>query len=230
MKKYIGITLITASMLVMGCSSDDDASDTAGMTDTGETDTGETDTGETDTGETDTGETDTGETDTGETDTGETDTGETDTGETDTGETDTGETDGGGTNSYRATSMMGVMAADSRLTSIAAAMNPDFDQNLDTAAQGWTVFAPTNDAINTAVSGGAEVTTAVLQSHIYTQGGVASGDLVVGNTISMSNNSVYTITSNGAGGLQIGGVDIIEADLAVDNGALHIIDGVLLPQ
>ena len=208
MKKYIGITLITASMLVMGCSSDDDAGTDAGTTDTGTTDTGTTDTGTTDTGTTDTGTTDTGT--------------------TDTGTTDTGTTDGGNTNSYSATSTMGVMAADSRLTTIAAAMNPEFDQNLDTLANGWTVFAPTNAAVDAAVSGGAEVTNDLLRSHIHV-GVLGSTDLVVGNTVSMSNNSVYTITAGANGGLQIGGVDIIEADLTVDNGALHIIDGILLP-
>jgi uncharacterized surface protein with fasciclin (FAS1) repeats len=185
MKKYIGITLITASMLVMGCSSDDDASPM-----------------------------------------GETDMGETDMGETDMGETDAG---GGNNNSYRATSIMGVMAADARLTTLAGALNPDFDQPLDTANQGWTVFAPTNDALAAAIDGGAEVTGTVLQSHIYTQGAATSDTLNVGDTISMSNNSVYTITAGENGGLQIDGVDIIEADLAVDNGALHVIDGVLLP-
>ena len=236
-KKSFGIALLTASVLVMGCSSDDDdptpaATDTAtadaGMTDTATADAGMTDTATADAGMTDTATADAGMTDTAAADAGMTDTAAADAGmTTDAGMTDggIGETDGGaGGLMYRATSIMGVIASDARLSGLATALNPDFDQTLDTENQGWTVFAPTNDAL---AASGVTVTGPVLQSHIFTQGAVMAADLVAGQTVSMSNNNVYTITTNAAGGFQIGGVDIIEADLAVDNGALHIIDGVL---
>ena len=243
-KKNIGVALLVASVAVMGCSSDDDdatpaatagATDAtatdAGATDATATDAGATDATATDAGATDATATDAGATDATATDAGATDATATDAGAADAGATDSGATDGGASGpEYNANSIMGVMAADARLTSIAAAMNPNFDQPLDTAGQNWTVFAPTNDAIAAAVAAGAEVTNVVLQSHIYTQGAVASTDLSVGQTVSMSNNSVYTITAGENGGLLINGIAIIEADLAVDNGALHVIDGVLLPQ
>lgn len=232
-KKSLVIALLTASALIIGCSSDDDDPTdgaTTAAADAGAVDAGAADAGAADAGAADAGAADAGAADAGAADAGAADAGAADAGAADAGAADGGATDAGaGGNEYNANSVMGLIAADARLSTLAGALNPDFDQSLDTANQNWTVFAPTNDALQAAIDAGAEVTGTVLQSHIYTQGSVASSALSPGQVLSMSNNSMYTITAGEGGGLLINGIAIIEADLPADNGALHIIDGVLLP-
>ncbi len=242
-KKSLVIALLTASALIIGCSSDDDdptdgtttAAADAGAVDAGAADAGAADAGAADAGAADAGAADAGAADAGAADAGAADAGAADAGAADAGAADAGAADGGATDAgaggteYNANSVMGLIAADARLSTLAGALNPDFDQSLDTANQNWTVFAPTNEALQAAIDAGAEVTGTVLQSHIYTQGAVASSALSPGQVLSMSNNSMYTITAGDGGGLLINGIAIIEADLPADNGALHIIDGVLIP-
>ncbi len=232
-KKSLVIALLTASALIIGCSSDDD--DPTDGTTTAAADAGAVDAGAADAGAADAGAADAGAADAGAADAGAADAGAADAGAADAGAADAGAADGGATDAgaggteYNANSVMGLIAADARLSTLAGALNPDFDQSLDTANQNWTVFAPTNEALQAAIDAGAEVTGTVLQSHIYTQGAVASSALSPGQVLSMSNNSMYTITAGDGGGLLINGIAIIEADLPADNGALHIIDGVLIP-
>jgi len=76
-KRYLGITLITASMLVAGCSSSDDDDDPMGGTTNGDTTDGDTTDGDTTDGDTTDGDTTDGDTTDGDTTDGDTTDGDT---------------------------------------------------------------------------------------------------------------------------------------------------------
>ena len=205
-KKSIGIALLSTTLIVMGCSSDDDSTPAA-----------------------DAGSTDTGTTDTGTTDTGTTDTGTTDTGTTDTGTTDTGTTDaGGGDSGYPAGSLADVVFNDGRASdALAALKTAGLDLSLNDDKNAWTVFLPTNEAL-AAFTG--EVS---LLTHIYDVAAVDSTQAtgLSGNSIAMNDGTSVDIAGGGTEALTIGGHAVVGADLTGNTSTtiVHIIDGVLTP-
>jgi len=252
-KKSFGIALIAASVLVMGCSSDDDDATPVVATDAGAVDAGAADatatdgTGEADatatdgTGEADATATDgTGEADATATDgTGEADATATDgTGEADATATDgtgsadgTGSTDGtGGGDGYPAGSLAAAVEADGRASTILAAMvNLGLDLALnDPANNTWTVFLPSNDAIPE----GTVLDLATVRKHIYSDANLKAVDLVgiIGTTVQMNDNVTMVTVGGDATALTVDGNGVVQADLEgnTSTAIVHIIDGIIV--
>ncbi|MDN3202570.1 fasciclin domain-containing protein [Algoriphagus sediminis] len=113
-------------------------------------------------------------------------------------------------------------------------------------AEAITVFAPTNDAFGAALEafnasnlnelvariGGIENLQSVLGFHVVPA--VAfSGDLGSSNTFTTLNGQDITVESSG-GNVTVtdalgNTVNVVAADVAIENGVVHVIDGVLLP-
>ena len=112
---------------------------------------------------------------------------------------------------------------------------------LDEALNGegpFTVFAPTDDALATAVADLGVTLEMFLASPILTQvlsyhaasGNVMSGDITDGMMVTMLNGQDITINIT-AEGVVINETALVTiADLTADNGVVHVIDAVLLPQ
>ena len=107
-------------------------------------------------------------------------------------------------------------------------INPDF-----------TVFAPTNEAFDALAEIPAEtVLTQVLLHHVISEANIASGDLMMGaNVATTLQGDNITITlpgtggniadvTDGAGNTDIG---IIAVDVQADNGVIHVLNKVMLP-
>ncbi len=112
---------------------------------------------------------------------------------------------------------------------------------LDEALNGegpFTVFAPTDDALATAVADlgvtlemflASPILTEVLSYHAAS-GNVMSGDITDGMMVTMLNGQDITINIT-AEGVVINETALVTiADLTADNGVVHVIDAVLLPQ
>ncbi len=243
-KKYIGITLVTASMLVMGCSSNDDGpsegtttdgtttdgtttdgTTTDGTTTDGTTTDGTTTDGTTTDGTTTDGTTTDGTTTDGTTTDGTTTDGTTTDGTTTDGTTTDGTTTSGGTDFGN--SVMGIVAAQPDLTKLEAAVlaaEGGLDQTLNDPNNTWTLFAPNDTALGDAVPG-----RDALLVHIHAGNqNAASLTGLVGSTLSMTGGAPQPITMAADGvTLQIGGVNIVQSDIVGDNGIVHKLDGVL---
>lgn len=115
------------------------------------------------------------------------------------------------------------------------------------AADAITVFAPTNDAFGAALEafnaanldqlvariGGLENLQTVLGFHVVPA--VAfSGDLAATNTFPTLGGQDITVTRNGNGVTVTDALgrtaNVVAADVAIENGVVHVIDGVLLPE
>ncbi|SDD40479.1 Uncaracterized surface protein containing fasciclin (FAS1) repeats [Algoriphagus faecimaris] len=100
----------------------------------------------------------------------------------------------------------------------------------------FTVFAPTNAAFEALPAGtvedllkpeNKETLTGILTFHVVS-GNVMSGDLSDGQIVTTLNGETLTV-SIADGVVKIGGATVVAADLAGDNGVVHVIDTVLLP-
>lgn len=115
--------------------------------------------------------------------------------------------------------------------------------NADGINPEYTVFAPTNDAFAALIDelGGvpeATVLSTVLNHHVLTEANITSGDLMMGaNTVTTLQGEDITITlpgtgnniadvTDGAGNTDIG---IIFVDVQADNGVIHVVNKVMLP-
>lgn len=111
--------------------------------------------------------------------------------------------------------------------------------NLDGFNPEFTVFAPNNDAFAIIEEFPAEtVLTQILLHHVVAENNIASGDLVTGdNTVPTLEGDDITITVPGTDGSIADVTDgsgnslanIIAVDVQADNGVIHVLDGVLLP-
>jgi uncharacterized surface protein with fasciclin (FAS1) repeats len=100
----------------------------------------------------------------------------------------------------------------------------------------FTVFAPTNEAfaaINDQVqpllaNADKAPLTAVLTYHVV-PGRIMAADLAgVTSTPATAQGGALTVAA-GPNGPQIGGANVVQADIVVGNGVIHVIDRVLLP-
>ena len=202
-KKYLGITLVATSMLMLGCSSNDDD----GMA--GEMATA----------------------DAGAADAGAADAGAADAGAADAGAADAGAADGGNEEIVRppmdyGNSVMGIVAAqpDTMLAENAIRDAEDgLDQTLNDPTKSWTFFAPIDSALE-----GITADRAALLMHIHAAELTRDALIgLVGSSLSMTGaGDPLPITMNGEI-LQIGGVDIVQGHILGDNGTVFKIDGVL---
>tara|TARA_R110002074_G_scaffold223009_1_gene393890 strand:- start:1145 stop:3016 length:1872 start_codon:yes stop_codon:yes gene_type:complete len=129
-------------------------------------------------------------------------------------------------------SLVGALTADGQPDFVSVLSTPN-----GTAPAPFTVFAPTNDAFTalTEVPSG-DVLTAVLNHHVIAGGNIVSGDLSDGLTspatlegdtliFSIDSDSNVTIT-DGSGNTEIG---IIAVDVQANNGVIHTINKVMVP-
>ena len=108
----------------------------------------------------------------------------------------------------------------------------------DLAGEGpFTVFAPTNDALETALEGlgvtlemflASPMLEVVLTYHAAA-GSVMSGDITDGMMVTMLNGQDITLNITAEGVVINGTALVTVADLTADNGVVHVIDAVLLP-
>ena len=114
----------------------------------------------------------------------------------------------------------------------------NLDGALDNAEGTFTVFAPTNAAFDAvpqetmdALAADPDLLEEVLLTHVVN--GVAA-DSVTAYTLNgtdletMSTNMIGVEIVDGA--LQVGGANVIEADLNATNGVIHVIDAVIIPE
>jgi uncharacterized surface protein with fasciclin (FAS1) repeats len=111
--------------------------------------------------------------------------------------------------------------------------------NADGINPEFTVFAPTNDAFDAlAEIPGETVLTQVLLHHVVGEANIASGDLMMGANVAptlQGDNITITLpgtggniadVTDGAGNTDIG---IIAVDVQADNGVIHVLNKVMLP-
>src|SRR6056297_611759 len=102
----------------------------------------------------------------------------------------------------------------------------------------YTVFAPTNDAFDTAVGDlGVELDDfltdvglleGVLLTHVIEGETIMSSDIEDGTTVTaMSDTELGFTVADGT--VTVEGIDVTSADIEASNGVIHVIDGVLFP-
>ena len=99
----------------------------------------------------------------------------------------------------------------------------------------FTVFAPTNDAFAKLPAGtvesllkpeNKEKLVAVLTYHVVA-GKVMAADVKAGQVATVQGSKATLATE---GGVTIDGAKVVTADVAADNGVIHVIDAVILPK
>ena len=126
---------------------------------------------------------------------------------------------------YPTGSLAAVLQSDTRLSLALTAFRAEgLDLSLNNPINEWTVFMPTNDAIEAA-------TDFTPRSHIYIDAALSSEDLVglSGTTLNLVGGFAATLQGGGTEPLLIGGAPIIEVDIMGNSGTatVHIIDAVL---
>ena len=104
-----------------------------------------------------------------------------------------------------------------------------------------TVFAPTDEAFAKLPEGTVEdllkpenkdKLAAILQYHVVPSK-IMAGDIAEGTsevaTLKGSGHTTIEVTKN-ADGVMVDGAKVVSADVAADNGVIHVIDSVILPQ
>tara|TARA_B100000945_G_C20408722_1_gene611453 strand:+ start:133 stop:1044 length:912 start_codon:yes stop_codon:yes gene_type:complete len=99
----------------------------------------------------------------------------------------------------------------------------------------FTVFAPTDDAFNAlpdgtldAVLADMDLLTSILTHHVA-EGSVLSTDLSDGMMVTTLNGTELMVTID-ANGVMIDNAMVTVADIQADNGVVHVIDAVLIPE
>ena len=105
----------------------------------------------------------------------------------------------------------------------------------------FTVFAPTNEAFAALPEGTVETLlkpenkdklAAILKYHVVGSK-IMSGDIADGTTevatLKDSGDTTIEVTKS-ADGVMVDGAKVVAADVAADNGVIHVIDSVILPQ
>lgn len=130
-----------------------------------------------------------------------------------------------------------IVQTDSRFTILRAAV---IKAGLADAlrAGSLTVFAPTDDAFRNAGIQNVDNLTAaqltpILQYHVLNSR-VPSANINTANntpvqTLLSGPNGIVYVTKTSAGGVSVNGRTVTTADVAADNGVIHVIDGVLMP-
>ena len=99
----------------------------------------------------------------------------------------------------------------------------------------FTVFAPTDEAFAALPEGTVEsllqpenrdTLVSILTYHVV-PGAVMSGDLSNGMEAATVQGAPVTIMTEG--GVTVNGANVVTADIAADNGVIHVIDAVILP-
>lgn len=106
---------------------------------------------------------------------------------------------------------------------------------LDTKEGPYTVFAPTDEAFSKLPAGTLESLLAnpdklksILLYHVV-EGKVTSKDVAnVSSAKTLSGNEISVNTAGG--GVQINNANVVKADVMADNGVIHVIDTVLIPE
>lgn len=100
----------------------------------------------------------------------------------------------------------------------------------------FTVFAPTDDAFAALPEGTLETLlmaenkdqlVAILTYHVI-PGKVVAGD-VAGKEMEVATVQGSTADVNGMSGVMIDGANVVQADIMADNGVIHVIDKVIMP-
>ena len=100
----------------------------------------------------------------------------------------------------------------------------------------FTVFAPTDDAFAALPEGTLESLllpenkdqlVAILTYHVI-PGKVVASD-VAGKELEVATVQGSTVDVNGMSGVTIDGANVVQADIMTDNGVIHVIDKVILP-
>jgi uncharacterized surface protein with fasciclin (FAS1) repeats len=135
-----------------------------------------------------------------------------------------------------ATTIVSAAAADPRFTTLVSAVSAAGLAETLSGEGPFTVFAPTNEAfaaINDQVQALLANTdkaplTGVLTYHVV-PGRIMAADLAgVATTPATVQGGTLAVTA-GPNGPQIGGANVVQADIVVGNGVIHVIDQVLLP-
>ncbi|NND04636.1 MAG: OmpA family protein [Acidimicrobiia bacterium] len=121
------------------------------------------------------------------------------------------------------------------LTTLLAALRASGDESLlEAGEEGFTVFAPNNEAFALLPAGSVEVLletqpklVELLGFHVVS-GRVTSADLTDGQVLVTSNGADLTVAIEGDS-ITVGGATITEADIEGADGVIHIVSGVLLP-
>ncbi|MCA1940297.1 MAG: fasciclin domain-containing protein [Caenispirillum bisanense] len=129
-----------------------------------------------------------------------------------------------------------------------AAGNPDFETlvaavkaaGLVDTLKGdgpFTVFAPTDAAFDALPAGTLDTLlkpeskdqlTGILTYHVV-PGKIMSGDIAMGETMVETVNGKQIKVQKTADGVMVDGAKVTTADIATDNGVIHVIDSVVLP-
>lgn len=133
------------------------------------------------------------------------------------------------------TSIVGVAEAAGSFQTLLTALDA---AGLTATLQGsgsFTVFAPTDAAFDALPAGtldallaDTEALTAVLTYHVV-DGALNSADVTSEAFIGTLNGQALPITAPG-GSAQVAGAGLIDTDIAADNGIIHVVDQVLLPE
>ena len=98
----------------------------------------------------------------------------------------------------------------------------------------FTVFAPTDEAFAKLPAGTVEALlsdapklAAILTYHVVAGRVMAADVMKLTSAATVQGQTVAIDTSNG---VQINGANVTQADIAADNGVIHVIDAVLLPK
>lgn len=129
------------------------------------------------------------------------------------------------------------VASTAGLSSLAGALQqyaPDVLPAL-VEAQGITVFAPTNEAFQSAMSTIGQVSEqdvmTVLAGHVLNGTVVYSSQLMDGQNVTTASGSTITVMLNETGAFVMSGnstAEIVRSDVLLENGVVHVIDSVLL--
>ena len=100
----------------------------------------------------------------------------------------------------------------------------------------FTVFAPTDEAFAALPEGtlesllkpeNKEQLAAILTYHVI-PGKVVSGD-IAGKQLEVATVEGSTVAVDGSEGVTVDGANVVQADIMTDNGVIHVIDKVILP-
>ena len=107
---------------------------------------------------------------------------------------------------------------------------------LDEALQGngpFTIFAPVDSAFATAdvdaLLGRLDELRDVLNYHIIAGPAIFAADIVDGAMVPTVQGARLTFSVDDAGNVAVNGNRVIQANIPVSNGVIHLVDGVLLP-
>lgn len=128
-----------------------------------------------------------------------------------------------------------LLAGRADLTTLVAALDAAGEGALpDAGEEGFTLFAPTNNAFAALPAGSVAVLVETqpklleLLGYHVVAGRVTSADLTDGQVLVTSTGAQLAVGTEGDA-LVVGGAAIAEADIEAANGVVHIVDGVLLP-